>query len=99
MDATSPPGDRLKAWREGRELSQTKAGEMVEVSAPTWCDWEQGGKTPKAKYRKALEMLTGISESDWSDDEERALLDRVRERVGGTDATATIPDAPSLHAA
>lgn len=100
MRTNPSPGDRLKAWRAERALSQTEAGAKAEVSAATWCDWERGKKTPRGVHRDAIEVLTGIPGSAWNDVEDLEFLDRVRSRVGA-DPTASdfdVAPAPTLPA-
>lgn len=48
----------LKKWREDAGLSQGKAGQLVRVSAATWCDWENGKKDPRTDRAEDLEELT-----------------------------------------
>lgn len=94
MEHNRSPGDRLKAWRAERDLSQTDAGARVEVSAATWCDWERGKKTPRGVHRDALEVLTGIPGSAWNDVEDLEFLDRVRSRVGADFTASDFDVAP-----
>jgi transcriptional regulator with XRE-family HTH domain len=50
--------EELKKWREDRELSQAEAAEKAGVTAPTWCDWEQGKKSPTVDRAEDLERVT-----------------------------------------
>lgn len=50
--------DELKRWREAVELSQAQAAERAGVTAPTWCDWEQGKKSPTVDRAEDLERVT-----------------------------------------
>lgn len=49
----------LKNWREKQGLSQAEAAEKAGVTAPTWCDWEQGKKSPTVDRAEDLERVTG----------------------------------------
>jgi transcriptional regulator with XRE-family HTH domain len=53
--------EALKAWREAQipSLSQAAAGKRIGVTAPTWCDWEQGKKSPTVDRAEDIEKLTG----------------------------------------
>lgn len=88
------PRERLKAWRESRELSQAKAGAMIGVSGPAWCEWESGGRTP-VEHRAALEVLTGIPAEGWATEREREAVEKAlasRARMEADDAP-TAPEA------
>ena len=63
--------EALKTWRESQEprLSQEAAGLRVSVSAATWCDWENGNKTPTVDRAEDLEKLTegAVTVPMWSE--------------------------------
>lgn len=50
--------EALKTWREEQALSQADAAEKAGVTAPTWCDWEQGKKSPTVDRAEDLEKVT-----------------------------------------
>lgn len=50
--------EELKKWRESLDLSQAQAAERASVTAPTWCDWEQGKKSPTVDRAEDLERVT-----------------------------------------
>ena len=62
--------DLLKRWRTSRGLSQSAAGELVDVHQNTWSDWEGGKKTPQTTTALKLHVLTsGVCPVEaWSDD-------------------------------
>ena len=76
MDQEVSPRERLKAWRDERELSQAKAGALIGVSGPAWCEWESGGRSP-VEHRAALEVLTGIPADVWVTTREREALEKA----------------------
>lgn len=98
MDENLTPRERLKAWRDGRGLSQKEAGAMIGVSGPAWCEWESGGRSP-VEHRAALEVLTGIPAAAWATDREREAVEKARAslatlpQAGETEATAPSPEA------
>lgn len=81
------PRERLKAWREERDLSQAKAGAMVGVSGPAWCEWESGGRSP-LEHRAALEVLTGIPAESWATDREREAIEKAHASVAALSSAA-----------
>lgn len=46
-------------------MSQAEAGKLVQVSAPTWCDWENGKKIPDIESVLKVEKLVGIAVREW----------------------------------
>jgi DNA-binding XRE family transcriptional regulator len=62
--------DLLKRWRTSRGLSQSAAGELVDVHQNTWSDWEGGKKTPQTTTALRLHVLTSgaCPVEAWSDD-------------------------------
>lgn len=51
--------EALRKWREDKQLSQPEAGKRVGVTASTWCDWEQGNKSPTVDRALDLQKATG----------------------------------------
>jgi transcriptional regulator with XRE-family HTH domain len=52
------PGVRLRAFREARKLSLREAARQLHATHPALKDWEDGGQTPMAPYRDAIEVWT-----------------------------------------
>lgn len=88
------PRERLKSWREEHDLSQAKAGAMVGVSGPAWCEWESGGRNP-TDHRAALEVLTGIPAEEWATDREREAVERAHASVAALESLASANAAPA----
>lgn len=59
--------DDLKKWREERNLSQKDAAYQVGASAPSWCDWENGNKTPDVESAEKLQLVTGVPMVAWAE--------------------------------
>lgn len=61
--------EKLKKWREKQKLSQAAASAMINVTAPTWCDWEGGHKSPTVDRAEDLEKLTkrAVTVSMWAE--------------------------------
>ena len=61
--------EKLKKWREKQELSQAAAASLIKVTAPTWCDWEAGNKSPTVDRAEDLEKLTkkAVTVSMWAE--------------------------------
>ena len=59
----------LKEWRTSLELSQTEAAARLGVSNATWCDWEQGNKSPTVDRAVDLEKETegAVTIKLWAD--------------------------------
>lgn len=63
-----PPNEKLRTWRtDVAKLTQTQAAELVEVTAATWCDWEQGNKIPSLHSAKDIETKTkgAVTLDEW----------------------------------
>lgn len=78
MDATTPPYERLAAWRKEHGLSLVDAAAKIGVHGPTWHEWESDGRVPLGGYRDALEILTGIPSFDWMPERERKAIETAR---------------------
>lgn len=94
--------ERLAAWRKEQKLSQSDAGAKVGVTHPAWNDWEKGKRVPQGGYRKALEILTGIPETEWMSDRERAAIDTARAATSADvadDERPTLTPDPDVRAA
>lgn len=61
----------LKKWREAEGLSQGEAGKRIDVSQPSWSDYEAGRKTPRTKLALKIADLTkgAVSVDMWAEDE------------------------------
>lgn len=84
---TMNASDRLRAWRDAKELSQAAAAAKVPVSQTTWSDWEAGKKCPHIAQALRIQELTGIEVMAWKEVAEAhrsASLERMRKT--GTDA-------------
>ncbi len=46
---------RLRAWREGKNLSQSEAALKLQISKRTLQEWEQGRAAPRGFARTAVE--------------------------------------------
>jgi transcriptional regulator with XRE-family HTH domain len=77
----------LKTWREAQipKLSQEAAGDKASVSAATWCDWENGKKTPTVDRSEDLEKLTegAVTVAMWAEFSRNQRAERAEERKGG----------------
>lgn len=51
-------GERLKAWRTARGLSQRGAAEEVGIKQPAWCSYENDEALPRADTIEKLVRLT-----------------------------------------
>lgn len=56
--ATKTAGQRLRAWRLAKGLSQRAAARSLKCSQPAWVDWETDKKLPGIANALALEELT-----------------------------------------
>jgi len=54
-------GSNLKFYRQAKQLSQKKLGEMLGFSARTVSDWECGNTEPDIKTIKQLVIILEIS--------------------------------------
>lgn len=54
----------LKAWRDGREISQAEAGNLLGVDEMTVSRWERGNHLPRKSQWLKIEEVTGISPSE-----------------------------------
>jgi len=52
-------GEKLRAWRRSKNLTQKNAGERLGVSGATWSDWESENKIPIPANVTLLQKLTG----------------------------------------
>lgn len=96
------PFERLAAWREEQKLSQADAGAKVGVTGPAWNDWEKNKRVPRGGYRKALEILTGIPETEWMSEREIAAISSARAAtadVASDDERPTLTPDPDVRAA
>jgi putative transcriptional regulator len=50
-------GERLKAWRTSKNLSQSQAASELGVSVRTLQEWEQGRMQPRGLALSALEQM------------------------------------------
>ncbi len=58
MTAPAPAPGLLKSWREAENLSQGEAAKLLEVSQPSWSDYEQGNKVPRTVLAVKIAALT-----------------------------------------
>lgn len=54
-------GSNLKLYRQAKQLSQKKLGELLGFSARTVSDWECGNTEPDIKTIKQLVLILEIS--------------------------------------
>ena len=52
--------ERLREWRIGLGLTQEGAAKRLGVSQASWCDWENGKKTPQLPHALRLAKITQI---------------------------------------
>jgi transcriptional regulator with XRE-family HTH domain len=50
--------DRLRAWRESKDLTQTDAAKLLGIWQGTWSAWEKGWKRPSIEMLVRIEALT-----------------------------------------
>lgn len=55
---TMTNGERLRAWRTDRAMSQKACADRVGVSQPTWADWEAGNTAPDREHAPLVQKLT-----------------------------------------
>lgn len=90
----TPGRDALNAWLEADRDNRTKTriADALGVSASAVGQWSSGRAVPGHVYRRALRVLTGISEEAWvtreEADREQAAL------VGAAHAVGELPAAP-----
>jgi len=48
---------RLRAWREGKNLSQSEAALKLQISKRTLQEWEQDRSAPRGFARTAIEKM------------------------------------------
>lgn len=83
-------GEKLKTWRVGRGLSQSRAAEIADVRQGTWSDWESGKKTPHAHQIAKIEVMTDgeVSARCWTDLSTKEIA-RIEEAVRASAKTGT----------
>lgn len=61
-------GEKLRAWRAKRGISQASAAALVGTTQRTWGQWESDGTTPEIDYCDAIEKLTSgaVTMKDWA---------------------------------
>ncbi len=52
------PGQRLRAWREAAQKTQTECAAELGVGQPTWSEWEAGTRVPRTSHAFAIEKFT-----------------------------------------
>lgn len=79
VKSVKPGWKLLRAWREGRGLSQNKAGSLIGVRQATWCEWERedtagANRGPGRDIAVRLEALTdgAVPVESWSQSAEVA---------------------------
>lgn len=80
-DTDTPGRRKLKQWLAAPERSQSALAPLLEVEQSAISGWVRGTSRPSAEIREALRLVTGIAETHWLTDDERAFLARVRKRV------------------
>jgi DNA-binding transcriptional regulator YiaG len=48
---------RLRAWRKGKNLSQSEAALKLQISKRTLQEWEQDRSAPRGFARRAIEKM------------------------------------------
>lgn len=63
---------KLRAWRKKQDLSQTEAARLLEVSQPTYSEYETGRKVPRTAKAFEIEAKTkgAVKASGWAMDVE-----------------------------
>ena len=56
---------RLRAWREGKNLSQSEAALKLQISKRTLQEWEQDRSAPRGFARTAIEKMIVLSSTDF----------------------------------
>lgn len=76
--------------------TQHALARAVIAAQPTVRSWLLGRSRPEPHLREALQILTGISVTDWETDEERAHVERVRQnlKTAGQEEGAPLADVP-----
>ncbi len=62
----------LRAWREGAGLTQQSAAGILNISQPTYSDYENGKKVPRTQKAIEVERATGgqVPVSAWAPEAE-----------------------------
>lgn len=76
----TPAVPALAAYLEGGAHSQSSLAKALDVSQPSVSAWLCGRARPEPHLREAIEIVTGIPQSLWTTDEERAAVERIRAR-------------------
>lgn len=59
-------GDKLRAWRTRREITQAQAATLCGADQSTWSDWERGAASPERLENLLLiELHVGIPIESW----------------------------------
>ncbi len=53
-------GQKLKRWREGRELTQREAGELFGITSSQYAQWEHDYRRPRLRHERRVIELTGL---------------------------------------
>ncbi len=79
----------LQEWRTKSGKSQTECAKAVDVSQPTWSEWENGGATPQGRYMAKILVLTDgfVSVASWADPADESSP-RAAEDAADTKASA-----------
>ena len=82
----------LKAWREQNELSQFAAAKLLDISQPTYSDYENRKKIPRTQKALSIAEKTGgaVPVSAWADEtpESTSQTEGSGQAEPATDTTA-----------
>lgn len=85
--AESRGRQKLEAFLDKPEWSQTRLAEILGISQSSVSNWVKGAK-PEPHHRKVLAVVAGIPEEDWLDAEERAAVKQALRRFEKTGTEA-----------
>ena len=60
-----PCGDRLRVWREGKDMSQLALAIKLGTTPGAVGRWESGSAPPSLAYAVRIERETGIPAAAW----------------------------------
>lgn len=90
-DGLLAQGHALRAWREGKGLTQTLAAAEVGASQGAWGAWETGRKAPDLHFASAIETLTesAVKAVGWAFPRSSSLVARARQAAAIPEAAPT----------
>ncbi len=71
--------EKLLAWMAEKDWKKARLARAMGISATAVNAWRSGKAAPDPVLRGFVRTLTGIPESDWETDTERAMAEKARE--------------------